>query len=98
MTIDAQACEQCRPIIEAMKADVVRIIDEMLASDCDLVRHYAMRHGLIEGIGTPPSDPRDVARAVLHILQEPLACVSEEEMGRLRIRAALQMPVRDVSP
>ena len=87
---DTQACEHCRPIVEAMKADVVKIIDDMLSSDCELVRHYAQRHGLVEGAGREPvSHPRDVAAAVLHILQEPGAGVSDAAIERLRIRSAL---------
>jgi len=92
---DVQPCERCRPIVEAMKADVVTIIDDMLSSDCELVRHYAQRHGLVDGAGRiPVSHPRDVAAAVLHILQEPGSGVSDAAIERLRIRAALLPSVR----
>lgn len=93
---DVQPCEHCRPIIEAMKGDMVKLVGDMLASDRELVRHYAIRHGLLEGAEHHlPTNPRDLAGAVLDLLMDAGSGVSDVDMQRLRIRSALlQTPVR----
>ncbi len=85
-----EACEHCRPIIEAMQADVVKLIDEVLTSDRELVRHYALRHGLIDGLPQHlRSNPRDLARGVLALLMDTESRATTDDMQRLRIRSAL---------
>jgi len=91
MISDAPVCEHCRPIVDALRDDMAKIIDDVMTSDRELVRHYAARHGLLNGseVQLPSSSPRDLARAVVAILNDAGSGVTEVDMQRLRLRAAL---------
>lgn len=97
MITDAPVCGQGRAVVDALRVDMAKIIDDVMTSDHDLVRHYAARHGLLDGseYQLPSSSPRDLARAVVAILNDAGAGVTEVDMQRLRLSAALlQTPVR----